>query len=377
MLQAELASSLVSDIYDAVIDPSLWRNVLEKSMRFVGGSAASLFSKDATSNTIEICYDYGIGTDYQQLYFDKYASLDPLPTGQYFVEIGALAAAADLMPYAEFLETRIYKEWIRPQSLVDCVMCALDKSATSFAMLAVFRHERDGVVDAETRRRMQFIVPHIRRAILISRAIELKTAEAATFAETLDGLTAGMFLLDRDFHVVHANLVGHEILASGGFLRFMGGRLVASDPESNQLLRTAIAAAGNGDAELGTKGVAIPLTARDGEHYVAQLLPLTSGARRQAGAKYAAVAALFVHKAALNISAPPEIIAKLYKLTPSELRVLLAIVQVGGISETAESLGIAAATVKTHLHHLFAKTDTSCQADLVKLVAGFASPLNR
>lgn len=52
MLQAELASSLVSDIYDAVIDPSLWRNVLEKSMRFVGGSAVSLFSKDATSRAL-------------------------------------------------------------------------------------------------------------------------------------------------------------------------------------------------------------------------------------------------------------------------------------------------------------------------------------
>jgi hypothetical protein len=32
-------------------------------------------------------------------------------------------------------------------------------------------------------------------------------------------------------------------------------------------------------------------------------------------------------------------------------------------------------TVKTHLGHLYAKTGTSRQADLVKLVAGFANPL--
>ena len=54
---------------------------------------------------------------------------------------------------------------------------------------------------------------------------------------------------------------------------------------------------------------------------------------------------------------------------------LLAVVQVGGVPEVAEALGIGEATVKTHLQRLFAKTDTSRQAELVKLVAGFANPL--
>jgi len=105
------------------------------------------------------------------------------------------------------------------------------------------------------------------------------------------------------------------------------------------------------------------------------VLPLTSGVRRRAGTSYAAVAALFVHKAALDAPAPTEAIAKLYNLTPSELRVLLAIVQVGGVPETAEALGVGEATVKTHLHRLFGKTGAARQADLVKLVAGFSSPV--
>ena len=124
-----------------------------------------------------------------------------------------------------------------------------------------------------------------------------------------------------------------------------------------------------------SKGIAVPLTARDGERYVAHVLPLTSGERRRAGASYAAVAALFVHKAALETPSPPEIIARHYKLTPTELRVLLAVVEVGGVPEVAEALGIGEATVKTHLHRLFAKTETTRQADLVKLVAGFSNPL--
>ena len=71
----------------------------------------------------------------------------------------------------------------------------------------------------------------------------------------------------------------------------------------------------------------------------------------------------------------PESIARHYKLTPTELRVLLAIVEVGGAPEVAEALGIAAGTVKTHLGRVYQKTGARRQADLVKLVAGFSNPL--
>ena len=72
---------------------------------------------------------------------------------------------------------------------------------------------------------------------------------------------------------------------------------------------------------------------------------------------------------------PPEVIAKSYKLTATELRVLLAIVEVGGVADVAEALGIAETTIKTHLGRIFQKTGTGRQADLVKLVAGYAGPL--
>jgi DNA-binding CsgD family transcriptional regulator len=117
------------------------------------------------------------------------------------------------------------------------------------------------------------------------------------------------------------------------------------------------------------------LTAPDGERYAVHVLPLTSGARRRAAAGHAAVAAVFIRKAATEASFPPEMIARHYSLTPSELRVLLAICEVGGVPETADALGISEATVKTHLQRVFRKTGANRQADLVKLMASFANPL--
>jgi DNA-binding CsgD family transcriptional regulator len=102
---------------------------------------------------------------------------------------------------------------------------------------------------------------------------------------------------------------------------------------------------------------------------------LTSGARRNAGIAYTAAVALFIRKAALVDASAPEVMAKTFKLTPTELRVLLAIVEVGGVPQVAAALGVADTTIKTHLGRLFEKTGAKRQADLVKLVAGYATPL--
>ena len=104
------------------------------------------------------------------------------------------------------------------------------------------------------------------------------------------------------------------------------------------------------------------------------MLPLAGESRPRVGASRA-IAAVFVHKAGLKSPSAPELIAKTFGLTPTELRTLFAIVEVGGVPDAADSLGIADTTVKTHLGHVFAKTGVTRQADLVKLVAGFASPL--
>jgi DNA-binding CsgD family transcriptional regulator/PAS domain-containing protein len=370
----ERLSALIADIHDAALDPSLWIDVLAKAARFVGGPAASLSSTDAAGTSGNRVYCHGIDPHYWRLYLDQYVALDPTSTGHFFAEIEEPIATADVIPYGEFVETRFYREWARPQGLVDVVAAVLDKTVMSAAMFRVFRHERDGVTDDATRRRMRLIAPHIRRAMLVARLIKLKTEEAETFADTLDGLSAGVILVDADGQIVHANAAGHVILGAGDFLRATGGRLIAGDAQADLALRDIFTTAGNGDFALGIKGIALPLTASDGKRHVAHVLPLTSGARYRTGIS-TTTAALFVHKTALKTPSRPDVIASTYKLTPTELRVLLAIVEIGGVPEVADALGIAESTVKTHLGRLFEKTGAARQADLVKLIAGFSSPL--
>jgi DNA-binding CsgD family transcriptional regulator/PAS domain-containing protein len=363
-------SELISVVYDAAIDQSRWENALEEAAHFVGGTGAGLFCKEADAEFGLILHSFGIIRPLPLALIQH-----PFTLEHFLAEVERPVATTDLIPYDELSKAGFFQEWARPQGLIDFVSSVLDKTTSGVAMFGVFRHQRDGFVDDETRLRMRLIVPHIRRATLIARLLDLKVAETGTFADTLDGLDAGLYLLDEGGRIVHANAAGRAILDAGDILYVAARYLAACDAQVNLTLREVFAAAGQGDAALGTKGIAIPLTSKDGERYIAHALPLTSGARRRAGMAYTAVAALFVRKAALAMSSRSEAVGKMFKLTPAELRVLLAIVEVGGVPEVAVALGVAETTVRTHVTRLFEKTGATRQADLVKLVAGYAMPM--
>jgi len=61
-------------------------------------------------------------------------------------------------------------------------------------------------------------------------------------------------------------------------------------------------------------------------------------------------------------------------LSRRELEVLELIARGSTNREAAKRLFISETTVKTHLLHMFEKTQTGTQADLVKLTLGFADP---
>jgi DNA-binding CsgD family transcriptional regulator len=286
------------------------------------------------------------------------------------LDVGQVVSHPELVPYDD-CKGLLCQESARPREWGDIAGAVLERSGKSCEFLSVVRSEANDMVDNnKMRRRMTLVAPHLRRAVLIGKAIDQKANEAATFSQVLDGLSAGVFLIDANDRVVHANAAGRGILGADDFLRSIGGRLVARDTKINRTLQDIFA--GAGDLDIGSKGIALPLTAQKGECHVAHVLPLAAEARRGAPRT---VAAVFVCRATLEAPSSPDVIRRAYQLTPTELRVLLAIVNIGGIPEVATALGVADTTIKTHVGRLFNKTGAGRQADLVKLVAGFSTPL--
>jgi DNA-binding CsgD family transcriptional regulator len=376
MPELDTFSALVGEIYDASLRPALWPAVLQKACRYIGGSSASLSSQETWRRTVHFHFTWNADQRYLTLYKDKYHRLNPaFPTVLFFDVEEPHSIVPDCITRKEFCRSRFGKEWLFPQGLIDGLFANLEKSPTACSTLVVTRTQAEGFADEEMRRRFGLVVPHIRRSVVIGKVIDLKTVEAAALADSFDALSSGVFLVDAVGRIVHANASGHAMVSEAAALRAPSGKLGAIDGQADQALLDSFSAAARGDALLGTKGIAVPLKARDGSRYVAHVLPLTSGLRRKAGTAYSAAATVFVRKAELDLPSPPEAVGKEFRLTPAEQRVLFAIVEVGSVLEVSQVLGISEATVKTHLQHLFEKTDTHRQTELVKLVAGYSNAL--
>ena len=375
MREAEELSQVIGDIYDAALDPALWPTAIESICRYVGAASAGLHSQDAITRATDALFWWGRDSSaphYFKAYRDQYGRINPIFPGVIFFDLEQPVAVPDVISCDEFVQTRFFLEWLAPQSLTDGLFSNLEKGVRSCALFTAMRHAREGPVDDRMRARFELITPHVRRSMLIGKVIDLHRVEAAALADTLDELTSGMVIVDSAGRIIHANASAHRMIAESNVLRASNGRLSALEPKGGRSLLEVFAAAEAGDAAVGKGGIAVPLTARNGERYVAHVLPLTSGARRKAGISYSATAAMFIRKASLDLPSPPEAAASQFKLTPAEVRVFFAIVQIGGVPEVAPVLGISEQTVKSHLHRIFEKTATKRQADLVKLVASYA-----
>ncbi|QOG19297.1 MULTISPECIES: helix-turn-helix transcriptional regulator [Bradyrhizobium] len=365
-------SELIESIYDAGLNPELWSDVVVMLNGYIGSQACGLISKDPVSKSGATHYYCGVDPHYIQLYAETYAQYDPLAR---LPQYGEVRNIPDLVNFDEYRRGRFYQEWLRPQGCVDVANVVLEQSKSPCPMLLTVIPGRD-MLDAAQRARMQFLVPHTSRALLINRAIERKQRHATALADVVDRLNAGVILLDAACNIVHCNPAAETILAADDVLRTVSGRLVTRSSEANLALRNIFRDAG----EVAVAAAAdrkIPLTSDNGSYYVAHVIALPSLLREGVVGRTTAIGALFVWKAELDGRSSADLIDRTFDLTPAELKVLQSIVEVGGVPETAAALGIAETTVKTHLHRVFAKTGVSRQADLVKLAAGFANPLVR
>lgn len=62
-------------------------------------------------------------------------------------------------------------------------------------------------------------------------------------------------------------------------------------------------------------------------------------------------------------------LAKTYKLTPAEIRIIIKLIQYPELNSTANALNLALSTVRTHLKHIYRKTNTNSKLMLLREIA--------
>ena len=375
-IQLEIFSKVVEAIYDCAFDPNLWQPTVCTIAELTQSQRCTFGVHDQAEQRNELMVQMGWDDEYWwRLHEEKYSGLSPFWAPIALMPVGVPKTSAMLVEDTEFFESRFYLEWVKPQGLKDAITLKVLQTKQRSGLFVVNRIEsvpRYG--DAETRL-LSLLAPHICRAITISDALNLKTIRSEALEAALNALTSGVYLVDLLGRIIYMNRAAERQVEKRDVLRIENSRLAPIDRVARPFLAAAIDQAINDEAATPTSGFSVALPAREAAGLVASILPLARGERQNICGAFAAKAAIFVQDPVEVPPFPGEAFAKLYGLTGSELRVLLAIAPGLSIKEAAEVLGIGETTAKTHLQHIYSKTGTSKQTELMILFMNSTPPI--
>jgi DNA-binding CsgD family transcriptional regulator len=206
-----------------------------------------------------------------------------------------------------------------------------------------------------------------RRAAALSGELESQAApllgwHAERLLEGLsvafDLLPVALFALDASGQILFSNRRARRYLDSGSGIRESRGRLRCEFSEDSSALTASLRRA----AALPDGQPPIVVTARrsqQGRRFELLLLPGSSRG----------VVVVFAYVAEAGAGVSQELARKLYGLSERESEVASAVVAGRTLEQAAKALRVEKETVRSHLKRVFSKTETSRQAELVRLLS--------
>lgn len=172
-------------------------------------------------------------------------------------------------------------------------------------------------------------------------------------------------LASSDSKLTDSNRQGRELLQKGQCVRLLGERLIPASGDAERAWREALQTVRSSRSPYATAPVA---RSGAGGYFVFMSLG------EQATPENAIAVALAGHGA---YRAELRAVRSAFRLTEAETRLLGLLVEGQTLKDVCRALAIKEPTARTHLKALFEKTNTHRQADLLLLVKGFPSFLEK
>lgn len=372
--RARIDDGLIDGIYDAAVGAKPWTEVLGELRALFGCCAALVNVKEVGRGSGE---QVGVDPETMRIFFERYAGRNPLAVRGWSAPIGTVMTDRSLMPKADLLRTEYYHNFLRPQDqhALMILRAARGRAGAAVVDVALARDPRRGEFEESDVALFKRLAPHLRRAVMVRMRLTEAETERHALAETLDRLASAAFVLDASGAVRFANAAAAALLASGDGLRMEPGNarlLTARSSETAALQRMTAAAVSNEQAGLAAHlHISRPPPRAP---LIATALPLRAAAADTLGlGSLPSVLLLVTDPEAAAPSAAAEVLRAVFGLTETEATVALRVACGTEPAQVAAALGASPATIRTHLHRIFAKTGTHRQAELAALLGRLAT----
>jgi len=345
----------------AVIDPSVWPDVMERICEAVGAAGAALLLTDVRTPDIPRTKS---ADEIFDLYFrDGWHLRDSrAERGVPLLLQGVrVFTDEDLFTHDQFKADSYLNEFYFPHGYRSAAGVAFTAGPALWA-LCLHRTTEEEPFDAEDARILATLPDRLTEVATLSTAVGRVALASVTNALALVHLPA--VAIDRFGLVLDANDGAHQIFDDA--LNIRKRRLTATDCEVSAGLQTLM------DRLLVTREDAplmvqpIVMRRKGKNDIVIRALPIPSAARNPfLGARALLTFTVVGDRPHLDQG----LLKRVFSLTPAEAR--LAILVMEGLSPeaAAEQIGIKRETARNQLKSIFAKTDTNRQAQLVALLS--------
>jgi PAS domain-containing protein/DNA-binding CsgD family transcriptional regulator len=377
----ESESLLVGDIYDAALNPALWPRVLQQVVALTESNSAILTALDQLNPAYTVAFTHNIPAAPLQVY--REARLDIIDMELHVPAmlrggVGSIFSSTEAYGSQEEYIRRageFYTRCLAPSNIYYLSGMLVDHGDFRSATLGVHRPRDGAPMGPAHTTLLARLSPHFRRALQIHRQLtEVRQLNAALY-RMLDGLVAGVLLLDGAGRVRYANPAAEQALRRHDSLVVTArGELRAADPAANAtlqvLLRTAIST-GRREGQASSPESVIGLPGpQDGRLLMLTVTPLSelTGYAELAGDGVAA--AVFVTDPSARRTLSRRLLQESYGLAERECDLCEAFLNHATLEGTAAACGLSLASVRTYLKGIYDKTGQHSQAELMRLLTG-------
>lgn len=255
-----------------------------------------------------------------------------------------------------------------PSSLAHSFLARLDRDVPPAWICLTMPPQVDLARHSAGRALLHVLVPHLAQALRTqSKLIEL-ARERALALGTLERAHYGIMIVTSDAAVIFANSTAMDITGdSDGLAADSSGRLRATPSTNQARLSRLIREAAGPDGSSGNVAITRPSGKRP---LIVRVGPL-DGMPGDAPPRPRAVLLLVVDPDH-DLEPQPKALHDLYGLTDAETLVAMGVIRGDGLPAVADQLSVSLFTARTHLQHIFVKTGTHRQAELVRLLLSSA-----
>jgi DNA-binding CsgD family transcriptional regulator/PAS domain-containing protein len=204
------------------------------------------------------------------------------------------------------------------------------------------------------------LLPHVRRAVGLTLQVERLKAHNAALERTLDQLQTGVLVCSDAGQVRWANDAAQSLLSRSPRLRLAEARLRCAHRDDASAITAMFAGREDGEA--------VQLGGAEDEDSLHLLSKRLSPHEPDDPCGSEPMTAVFVTGAAKGGILSPDVLRKLFGLTPTEAQLTMALCEGASVNDYARERGVAVGTVRIQMKRLLAKTRCHRQADLVRRV---------